>query len=322
MRAAHRRDDVVVGDVLSETRQLQLDFWTGFSHALGSSSFPSHKPAKTNWTYLPIGTSRARIVAVIQLANGRVGCKLAARHAASGFPPDQAELVYAGLRKDRAAIESELGFSDLQWGDPTGTRIYRYAAAAIDDRSNWPAAYDWLISCAERFKQVFGPRIGQMGISGTPGTATAFDAVGKLGPWSRWTPIEKSREVAPRQPGVYMARTGRDGPVIYVGMAGERSGRGTKRPQGINGRLSAYLSGQSLGGGLLGQSFDRALRDPTWLRERIADLETGKPARAKDWGKAALVPHNLHVRWKVCKDTASARDLERQCLNLLKDAGL
>jgi hypothetical protein len=119
-----------------------------------------------------------------------------------------------------------------------------------------------------------------------------------------------------------MARTGRHGPVIYVGMAGERSGRGTKTPQGLKGRLSAYLTGQGLGGGLLGRSFDRALRDPVWLRQRIAELETDKQTKAKDWGIAALVPHNLHVRWRVCDDAAHARALERKCLHLLKDAGL
>ena len=198
-------------------------------------------------------------------------------------------------------------------GGPDGNAHYRDAAAVIDNRSSWPAAFDWLISCAERFKQVFGPRIGQMEVPGAPGTAAAFAAVEKLGPWSAWTPIEKSREAAPRKPGVYMARTGRHGPVIYVGMAGERSGRGTKTPQGINGRLSAYLTGQGLGGGLLGRSFELALSNPAWLRARIADLEAGKRPRAKDWGKAALVPHNLYVRW--------ARSLDRHRHRTLGDGG-
>jgi hypothetical protein len=86
-------------------------------------------------------------------------------------------------------------------GGPDGNAHYRDAAAVIDNRSSWPAAFDWLISCAERFKQVFGPRIGQMEVPGAPGTAAAFAAVEKLGPWSAWTPIEKSREAAPRKPG-------------------------------------------------------------------------------------------------------------------------
>jgi hypothetical protein len=144
------------------------------------------------------------------------------RHSRLALPRDQAEIVYEALFRDRVAIERELGFSDLEWGDPTGTRIYRYADAALEDADSWPAAHEWLISCAERFKQVFAPRIGQLDLPGTNGVAKAFATVDGLGPWSRWTPIDKAREVAPRLPGVYMARTGRRGPVIYVGMAGER----------------------------------------------------------------------------------------------------
>jgi hypothetical protein len=308
---------------LSEIRQSQMDFWTAFSRELKSSSFPSRTPAAKSWNYLSLGTSRARIVVAIDLTKRQVGCKLALLHSSDGLPRDRAELVYEGLHRDRSAIESELGFSDLIWGKPTGTRIYRYEdVPSINERRSWLAAIEWLISCAERFKQVFGPRIGQMEIPGAPGSAKAFAAVEGLGDWSGWVPIEKSLQLAPREPGVYMARTGRHGPVIYVGMAGERSGKGTKTPQGLRGRLSAYLTGQGLGGGLLGRSFDRALRDPAWLRQRIADLEAGNQARAKDWGIAALVPHHLYVRWMECIDKKHALELERNCLNLLKDAGL
>jgi hypothetical protein len=164
---------------LSEIRQLQLDFWTDSSKALEPSSFPSRKPAAKSWNYLPLGTSRARIVVGIDIAKHRVGCKLAILHSAGGLPRDRAELIYEGLRRDQTEIELELGFSNLIWGKPTGTRIYRYKdIPSVDQRSSWPTAVDWLISCAELFKQVFGPRVGQMKVPGAPGTANAFSAVG------------------------------------------------------------------------------------------------------------------------------------------------
>jgi hypothetical protein len=59
-----------------------------------------------------------------------------------------------------------------------------------------------------------------------------------------------------------------------------------------------------------------------WLRQRIADLETGQQSKAKDWGIAALVPHHLHVRWMACTNKKHALELEQECLNLLKDVGL
>ena len=105
-------------------------------------------------------------------------------------------------------------------------------------------------------------------------------------------------------------------------MAGERSGRGTKTPQGIRGRLSAYVTGQGLGGGLIGVSLDQALADPVWLKQRVTDVEQGKPMRAKDWGKESLRQHNLQVRWLVSDDTKAARALEAKCLRLLADTGL
>lgn len=58
---------------LSETRQLQLEFWERFSDALDGSSFPSRTPAAKSWCYLPIGTSRTRVVVVVHFAKGRVG---------------------------------------------------------------------------------------------------------------------------------------------------------------------------------------------------------------------------------------------------------
>jgi hypothetical protein len=41
-------------------------------------------------------------------------------------------------------------------------------------------------------------------------------------------------------PGVYLAREGQDGPIVYVGMAGELRG------EGIRGRLNVYSSGKGV----------------------------------------------------------------------------
>jgi hypothetical protein len=38
-----------MSDVSSETKHLQLEFWTGFAHALDASSFPSLKPWAKSW---------------------------------------------------------------------------------------------------------------------------------------------------------------------------------------------------------------------------------------------------------------------------------
>lgn len=142
-----------------------------------------------------------------------------------------------------------------------------------------------------------------------------------LAKWSAWLPLADAVPVAPKLPGVYMFREGEDGPIIYVGMAGERRGS-RDRPQGLHGRLKVYARGKGLASGLGEAAFDRALADPEWLRERLAEVERGEPKRAKEWGREAVARAGLHVRWASTVDKPSALALERSCLNALAKAEL
>lgn len=121
--------------------------------------------------------------------------------------------------------------------------------------------------------------------------------------WSEWVPLTSA--TVPQFPGVYLARRGSMGPVVYVGMAGERQG------EGLRGRLRRYSSGKALASGLGEAVFDRALADGAWLRERLAEVEMGRPMRATDWGKAAFAWADIHVCWTVTEDGKSARALEK-----------
>lgn len=146
------------------------------------------------------------------------------------------------------------------------------------------------------------------------------DPLEPLCTWSNWVPFAEAQAAAPRVPGVYMAREGDDGPVVYIGMAGERAGGG--KPEGIRGRLSVYARGKGLVSGLGEAVFDRALADPEWLAGRLAEVKSGRPARAKEWGRAAFVRADLHIRWTVTEDRASALALERACLDVLAKSDL
>lgn len=134
--------------------------------------------------------------------------------------------------------------------------------------------------------------------------------------WSDWIPFAEALTHAPRVPGVYMAREGETGEIVYIGMAGERSGGG--KPQGIRGRLAIYASGKGLASGLGEAVFDRALADPDWLKARLVELETTGPRRAKEWGIEAFARADLHIRWTTTDDKASAAALEDQ---LVRAAG-
>lgn len=74
--------------------------------------------------------------------------------------------------------------------------------------------------------------------------STALEIVHRLADWSDWAPFSAAHELAPLVPGVYLAREGADGELVYVGMAYERHGKG------IRGRLTVYARGKALASGL------------------------------------------------------------------------
>lgn len=131
--------------------------------------------------------------------------------------------------------------------------------------------------------------------------------------WSEWVPFEAALAAAPRLPGVYMAREGVSGEVVYIGMAGERAGGG--RPQGLRGRLAIYASGKALASGLGEAVLDRALADPNWIQARLQELETTGPRRAKQWGVEAFKRADLYVRWSTTTDRATAAALEHDLIH-------
>jgi hypothetical protein len=143
-------------------RQAQLAFWTEFSQAAAAHSLRVSKPAAKNWCYVPVSAGRAKIVLAVGLDAGWVECKLA-------LPSQRAETVdgtgagsLGELFRERMTIEQELGFSNLVWGDPTPTRIYRRSPMAVADHGVWPRAFEWLIDTADRFRAVFGSRLAGM----------------------------------------------------------------------------------------------------------------------------------------------------------------
>src|SRR4051794_3394702 len=90
---------------LTGVKVLQQEFWSGFSEYLDeqNSSFNSRKARAQNWYSLSIGTSLGYIsLTMLVSKNGRLGCEL--------YLPGrmQANLILDELKKDHAAIDSEL----------------------------------------------------------------------------------------------------------------------------------------------------------------------------------------------------------------------
>lgn len=151
-------------------------------------------------------------------------------------------------------------------------------------------------------------------------TTDPLDILSTFAAWSPWLPFAAAVAAAPCTPGVYVAREGVIGPLVYVGMAGERASSG--RPRGLRGRLTVYASGKALASGLGEAVLDRALADQLWLEERLAALAAGQRERAKEWGRAAFARADLHLAMATTTDRAAAAALERTVLDALAAVAL
>ncbi|MBM0274050.1 hypothetical protein [Micromonospora tarensis] len=135
--------------------------------------------------------------------------------------------------------------------------------------------------------------------------------VERLATWSPWLPFADAVVRAPRLPGVYLVRQDADGGLVYVGMAGERNGRG------IRGRLTVYQRGKGAVSGLGEAALDRALADSDFVRRRLDELVSGTAKRATVWAQDAIAWADLHVRWAITEDKFAAAALERAVLDAL-----
>lgn len=126
--------------------------------------------------------------------------------------------------------------------------------------------------------------------------------------WSPWLPFEQAATTAPVAPGVYMLRRTDqpDAAPIYIGAAGERSGKG------LRGRLKIYSSGVGATSGFGKHAFDDALKDPQWLRQLAAEAEAGTPSTIQTVARRAIDRLELEVRWVTC--------IHRKAALLIEDA--
>lgn len=138
-----------------------------------------------------------------------------------------------------------------------------------------------------------------------------LEPVARLAAWSDWMPftVDTVRR-SPTTPGVYLFRQGTG--LVYVGRAGERSGKG------LRGRLTIYVSGRAPHSGLGNLALERALQDPAWLRARLADVEAGTRLTVRDWSVLAVRRAELDVCWAPVAGAQQAVELERAALDALR----
>lgn len=146
---------------LSETKQLQEEFWTQFRDRIEERDTPLRpwKPKPQHWYSNPIGKDGFELSFVFNSRDNELRAELVIQ--------DDAE-AYWQLEEDREEIDNELE-RDLVWNDPEETRAGKDRSklmftkqAAISDEERWDEYLEWMIECGELFHEVFYERIQRL----------------------------------------------------------------------------------------------------------------------------------------------------------------
>lgn len=146
----------------SETKQLQLAFWTAFRKFMEDSKSPvkCQKPGPQHWMNHPIGKVGFHLASIISTGKGN----------ASGVPEVRVELIidgkprYLAMMAYREEVEKKLG-ETLCWHSPeekNSSRVYVQKNGDFTVEANWPELQSWIKTELEKFFVVFAPIIKAM----------------------------------------------------------------------------------------------------------------------------------------------------------------
>lgn len=143
---------------LTETEQLQEEFWTEFRDRIEDRDTPlsARKPYPQHWYNNPIGKVGFELSFIFNTRDDELRAQL--------IIADDSE-AYQQLIDQSQQIESEFG-SELTWKGPEETRsgkersrIVVAKSVDVSNQDRWDEYHNWLIEYGERFHEVFYDRI-------------------------------------------------------------------------------------------------------------------------------------------------------------------
>jgi hypothetical protein len=148
---------------LSETKQIQLDWWTAFRAALLDNKIvPSTGSARPqSWYEVPLGRTGIFIQNSANVLEGRLGVRVYFWAKSGG------DSALKQLSADREVIDQEIGQS-LQWNPNPENKdkiIAIYHDVDLYDRKRWDDYRAWMLDMTKRFRDTFRPRIKHMKLS-------------------------------------------------------------------------------------------------------------------------------------------------------------
>lgn len=142
---------------LSDTKKLQLDYWTEFRKVLSSHapSIRGTKPRPQHWNNFSIGRAEFGLLTFANTRDRRIGVSLICRG-------DDAKPHFFLLREQKEAIEAEVG-SELEWVEQLEKKESRITLRQRETdptlRGQWSAQHKWLTDKLAKFHQAFRGRI-------------------------------------------------------------------------------------------------------------------------------------------------------------------
>jgi len=135
---------------LTETKILQLNFWTKFKEYAEnqSSKLRLRKTSPQHWYDISIGSSECHITLTVNSQKDLIACEI--------YIGNSKETFYA-LEKYKEKIEQELS-EKLEWLSMEGkksSRIKLSREGNINEEENWEEYFSWLKETAEKLQKVF-----------------------------------------------------------------------------------------------------------------------------------------------------------------------
>jgi len=138
---------------LSDTKLLQLEFWSSFNEAAqGKTTLRLRKPQPQHWYNFSVGSSKAKMALTVNSSTKEIAVEIYIHNSKKLF-----ECLYS----HKEAIEETLGW-ELDWQPLPGKKASRIKIARTGDfaeKVRWPEYHLWMLETAEAFKEVFSRHI-------------------------------------------------------------------------------------------------------------------------------------------------------------------
>ena len=144
---------------LSETRMLQLQFWTAFRDELAKTGALPSLQARY-WYNVPLGRSNIHLSDIANTSDGRIGVRVYIRGKV-------AAAAYPQLEAQKDAIEKEI-CQKLEWNphpEKQDKTIGLLRDADLHDRDKWESHVRWLVETTVKFRKAFAPRVKQLDLA-------------------------------------------------------------------------------------------------------------------------------------------------------------